>query len=277
MPDTFPSSSAAPAPQFLIDPLSGTSVRLEMLSQGQEIAVGSGFLWDEAGRTSLVTAWHNVTGTHPETGQTLTAGGARPDTLRASFSSRPTGQRLVRDIALYGDDGSARFRTHLTFGRLVNVVAIDIENVPSSPGVLCTSVNDLPEDPIAHRIGASAFVIGFPRGLSASGLPIWKRGTIASEPSLVDTQSGKESYLLDTPARDGMSGAPTFLFTDSGFEDERGHFQVGRGRASKFLGLYAGRIASQDQLDAQLGLVWPARLIREVVEKGIADDFTLLG
>lgn len=277
MPDTSPPSSAAPTPQSLIDPLSGTSVRLEMLFQGNQVAVGSGFLWDEAGRTSLVTAWHNVTGTQPETGQPLSGGTMRPDALKAYFSTRQLGKRLVREVPLYADDGSARFRTHLTFGRHVDVVAIDIEDIPSSPGVLCTSVNGLPEAPIATRIGTSAFVVGFPRGLSEFGTPIWKRGTIATEPCLVDAQSGKESYLLDAATREGMSGAPTFLFTESGFEDERGNFQLGRGRASKFLGLYSGRIASQDQLDAQLGIVWPVRLIREVVEKGIADDFTLYG
>jgi hypothetical protein len=225
----------------------------------------------------LVTAWHNVTGTDPETGQPLSDNAVRPDALRAYFSTSEMGKRLVREIPLYASDEAARFRTHLSFGRHVDVVAIDIERIPPSPGVLCTSVNDLPEDPIAARIGTSAFVVGFPRGLSASGLPIWKRGTIATEPGLVDTQSGNESYLLDAATREGMSGAPAFLFTDSGFEDERGNFQLGRGRASKFLGLYSGRIASEDQLDAELGIVWPVRLIREVVEKGIADDFTLYG
>jgi len=208
--DTFPPTSAAPAPQALIDPLSGTSVRLEMLVQGIPVADGSGFLWAEAGQTSLVTAWHNVTGKDPETGQPLLGGAARPDAVRAYFSTRQMGKRLVREIPLYANDNSARFRTHLSFGRAVDVVAIDIEDIPSSPGVLCTSVNDLPEAPIAARIGASVFVVGFPRGLSPFGTPIWKRGTIATEPCLVDAQSGKESYLLDTATREGMSGAPTF-------------------------------------------------------------------
>ena len=35
--------------------------------------------------------------------------------------------------------------------------------------------------------------------------------------------------------------------------------------AAKFVGVYSGRLATNDPLDAQLGLVWPASSINDIV------------
>ena len=39
-------------------------------------------------------------------------------------------------------------------------------------------------------------------------------------------------------------------------------------RAATFISVYSGRLASQDPLDAQLGFVWPASLIPEIIAGG---------
>jgi len=56
------------------------------------------------------------------------------------------------------------------------------------------------------RVGHELFVLGFPEGISASDLPIWKRATIASEPNA--TVDGLPILLVDTATRRGMSGGP---------------------------------------------------------------------
>jgi hypothetical protein len=261
---------------FAIDQLTSTSVRLELMFQQKIVAVGTGFLWKEGSSTSLVTAWHNVTGTHPETGKALSPTGVRPDAFRAHFVPTNMKQPVVSVGELYGTDGNALFRTHLTYGKLVDVVAISIDP-PLSTTSLCCPINLLPEEPIHLQIGGNAFVIGFPKGLSASGLPIWKSGTLASEPALVEASKAKTSYLLDAATREGMSGAPAILLADGSYQDQQGNFIMGAGRVHRFLGLYSGRVSSSDQMEAQLGMIWPARLVREVVIQGIPDDFTLHG
>jgi hypothetical protein len=50
-----------------------------------------------------------------------------------------------------------------------------------------------------------------------------------------------------------------------------GDVNLGIGTATKFIGVYSGRLASQDPLDAQLGFVWPASLIPEIIAGGRVD------
>jgi len=46
---------------------------------------------------------------------------------------------------------------------------------------------------------------------------------------------------------------------------EGGNVSLGTGTATKFIGVYSGRLATTDPLDAQLGLTWPAQLVTEIV------------
>lgn len=54
-------------------------------------------------------------------------------------------------------------------------------------------------------------VVGFPFGFggTANLYPVWKRGTIASEPNLIST--GISTFLIDATTRAGMSGSPVFF------------------------------------------------------------------
>jgi len=58
---------------------------------------------------------------------------------------------------------------------------------------------------------AELFVVGFPIGFAydANLYPIWKRGTIASDPNL--TRVGISKFLIDATTRQGMSGSPVFF------------------------------------------------------------------
>lgn len=265
-----------PNHQFEIDPLSGAAVRLEMLFQDRVVAVGSGFVWNEAGRASIVTAWHNVTGTHPETGQPLSPTAVRPDAYRAHLIPKHTGAPQSISGRLYGDDEVALFRSHNVYANRVDVVALDFKTSALSE-TMCQPINLIPDHRIVLRVGAGAFIIGFPRGLSMHGLPIWKRGTIASEPTFSDVPRERGHYLIDAATREGMSGAAAILLSEGGYQDEDGSAMMGHGRWHRFLGLYSGRVASTDQMEAQIGMIWPARLVREVAISGIPDEFTLYG
>jgi len=50
-------------------------------------------------------------------------------------------------------------------------------------------------------------VLGYPEGMIGPGRsPIWKRGSMASEPKY--NWRDKPGFLIDTATRNGMSGAP---------------------------------------------------------------------
>jgi hypothetical protein len=42
---------------------------------------------------------------------------------------------------------------------------------------------------------------------------------------------------------------------------------------TKFLGVYSGRLTSPDPLDAQLGMMWPAALLSEIVAGDNRESF----
>jgi hypothetical protein len=110
------------------------------------------------------------------------------------------------------------------------------------------------------------YALGFPRGMSGRGVtPIWKRGTIATEPDL--DHDDRPIFLIDTATRDGMSGSPVYAqevgtWLPPGSRDESKRI-IGKGRM--FVGIYSGRVNAEDEFKAQLGIVWKTRVIEEVI------------
>ena len=75
-----------------------------------------------------------------------------------------------------------------------------------TPSVGLYPLNELANDPLVIGIGMEVFILGYPFKIAPPAFPIWKRGSIASEPELVRMTGG---YLyVDTASRPGMSGAP---------------------------------------------------------------------
>jgi hypothetical protein len=132
-------------------------------------------------------------------------------------------------------------------------------------------------------------VVGYPYGYydTKNSLPIWKTGSIASEPD-IDFE-GKKLIVLDISAFPGMSGAPVFAIAHGMYETEAGGMQGGS--IKKFIGIYASmqmltknkfleQLINQipvgiiDQESLQLGHVWKASLIFDVLNKFEINTYT---
>jgi hypothetical protein len=100
-------------------------------------------------------------------------------------------------------------------------------------------------------------------GLSGEGLPVWKRGSIAAEPEVV---AAGAPLFIDTASRLGMSGSPVIRRSRGSHALEGNEVSIG-GIATRFVGVYSGRLTSADPLDAQLGLCWPALLVSDVIKE----------
>ncbi len=62
---------------------------------------------------------------------------------------------------------------------------------------------------IAISVGSEVFIIGYPLGIAKQlNLPIWKRGSIASEFSV--PFNGSPLFVIDSATREGLSGAPVY-------------------------------------------------------------------
>jgi hypothetical protein len=102
--------------------------------------------------------------------------------------------------------------------------------------------------------------------LNQQRLPIWKRASIGTEP-LIDLD-GVPKVMIDTATREGMSGSLVLARHDlSGpyTKKDGTTVQSFRTRLDQVLGVYSGRIGEKD-IKAQLGIVWKARVINEIIE-----------
>lgn len=134
------------------------------------------------------------------------------------------------------------------------------------------------ENDMAIEIGNDIFILGYPLGFSHfMKTPIWKRGSIASEPH-AETPDSKFKIMIDATTRDGMSGSPVFMRSKTHYLSESGEIKA-HANATRFIGVYASRpapvkaIESNGSEDAsyyhELGYVYKSSLVHDVIVKGI--------
>jgi hypothetical protein len=151
----------------------------------------------------------------------------------------------------------------------VDVVAIPLPISGDEPVMNMYPLNTLLSKPLNVRIGMDVFILGYPFGSAPPGFPVWKRGSIASEPDLVRMTSGY--YIVDTASRPGMSGAPVILqnwtndYVDGGFRAFNDR------PATNFIGVYSGRLNAATE-EAQLGMVWHASFVEEIIVSNMRDS-----
>lgn len=253
-----------------VDPFSLTSLFVEPLAHGQPLSSATAFVVVYDSKAWLITNYHVVTGRNTETGEPLSRTGATPEYLRiwhhASLSATGQGAWCLVDEPLYSSaTGEPLWHKHPRF------CSKDMEN-PTEPNV------DLAALPLSQRHdsiqlhpldldlastdarvspGLPVSIIGYPFGRTGAALfPIWKTGHIASDP---DAYWSPRYFLIDATTRPGMSGAPVIYRAFGTLQSVNG--AIVAGNASKFLGVYSGRIRD----DAEIGIVWRPELIIETI------------
>jgi hypothetical protein len=171
-------------------------------------------------------------------------------------------------LPLYADEDMQEplWLCHPIHGRAVDVVAI-----PLSFGIgekyQLFPINKIAFDSaFGTAVADDAFVVGYPFSEGTHlQLPIWKRASVASEPDVDLEQLPK--LLIDTATRPGLSGSPVVM-QRFGVHGASGGKLTGAeiiGRIRNFIGVYSGRIGV-DESKAQLGVVWKARVIDEIID-----------
>ena len=169
------------------------SIRVSLRLGGPEVTSCTGFLWAFRKENYLITNWHCFTGWDPIENKPISKMGFRPE-VAVPFLLYKAGIHDV-PIDLRGENGP-NWLQHPTFGRDVDVAAI---KVPPNDGVLISiPANEVPCQPLDVFIADDAFVLGFPMGLHAGELPIWKRASVATEPRM---DEGGYQKSLSTPQR----------------------------------------------------------------------------
>lgn len=266
------------------------SVFLEMVYVGEGqggdsgpvtvLASGTGFFCHLDGKDFLVTARHNLSGRHWETGEYLSPRSVAPTHVRLGFRTPPPpgGYDLndSQQIRLYqfalGDDAGTLWLEHPLYRGHMDVAVLPIR-IPYGDNVLV-----LPWEPAGSEVAGpdtklwvtqDIAIVGYPYGLNSGELPLWARGTIASEPAFLYNFKGRELplFLSDARTRPGQSGSPVLQFRPPGtlVLSEEGDIAVTRGTQSKLLGVYTGRVTN----DSDLGFVWRIGEVWTICRQGV--------
>ncbi|AZO29998.1 trypsin-like peptidase domain-containing protein [Mesorhizobium sp. M1B.F.Ca.ET.045.04.1.1] len=253
-----------------IDKYSVSTVPLEMFFNQTNLSQGTGFIWQTENDFFLITNWHNVSGKNPFTGKHLSNTLAEPNIVRAWWNVRgQLGSKRSVDHPLRDNNDRPLWFVHPAHGRKVDVVALPVSPNDHLEAYPITAMEQID---LQIEIGMDVFVLGYPFGIAQQGgLPIWKRASLASEPEVAGA-GGDLHMLLDTASRPGMSGSPIIRRSWGTALMANGGVGMMTGSATKFVGVYSGRIMAQDPLDAQLGIGWPASLVGEIVAGKRGDD-----
>jgi len=167
-------------------------------------------------------------------------------------------------LPLYDANDVPAWFEHPKLGRRVDAIAMPLR-LPRE--LVAHPANQQADDNFGLLPGQDVFILGFPEGLSGGGkLPIWKRGSLSTEP-YVDVD-GLPKFLVDTATRRGMSGAPVIaqvsgMWAPEGSEKMGGDSVIGRA-GQKFIGIYSSR-EGDDETTVQLGVVWKRSAIEEII------------
>jgi Trypsin-like peptidase domain len=254
-----------------IDRFSLATVPVEQYANGQLLGSATAFVWKLIDKHYLVTNWHVVTGKNATNGKLMLT--VRPEILRAYFNSGVHDYwKVQHDIRLRDDRGDPVWYVHPHFEtKRIDLAAIPLNIATGDAEIDPHPINLIKSDiDLEVSIGMDVFVLGYPFGYSPPGYPVWKRGSIASEPQLVHLA---DAYLLvDTASRPGMSGAPVIRRSWGTHSLASGGTSSNSTPQSKFVGVYSGRRKTEDSSDAQLGMVWMRRDVEDIVTMQKLDE-----
>lgn len=243
----------------------------------------------------LLTNWHVVTGLDPHDPSRSRFDVGPPHYLKLTVLSR-TRQTLVElSVPLYDRTLSPMWREHPNRNRIdIAVIELPHKLQEHFEFVDIHSVED--DTAIAGEVAKEVFILGYPfnkvdleaqfGGESPYYLPIWKRGSIATEPSLA---FGGRVVLIDSLSREGMSGAPVVVAEERGgmrgktegadavirrlaAGDARALYELDASQVEhvttkrfRLFGIYSGTIGSTRLAEVALGKCWTVDTLRDTV------------
>lgn len=247
-----------------IDRFSLTSLKIDMLFQGENLASGTSFIIEDKGERYLVTNKHNLTGRNPSTRKPISATCGVPDSLRVWYCTNPALLHYASIvISLYSGcvcDAHKKWLEHNDNEVDVVLLPLAVErfNEQSLFDVSSAEKNIM----VAPAMLVS--IVGFPFGQTAGKqTPIWVTGAVASEPS-IDIDN-KPLFYVNALSRKGLSGSPVILRCFGYYYDQAGGYHIEGSIETKFLGIYSGARTISDSKDFDICMVWKPIVIDQIL------------
>jgi Trypsin-like peptidase domain len=242
----------------------------------------TGFILKRGSQFYLVTALHVLTGRNWQTKKPLSDTGFIPEqfSIMVPFYKRLSSSEHRLNWAGYAivpngpDEEVAPWLVHPKYREDVDVGIVPLSDLPNrflkeqisagiaDPDSKIFAFDWEAEPKLLTRVGDDVFVVGFPENIRVSGeFPIWKRGSVASEPDI--GVQGLPYLLVDTGTRAGMSGSPVIRRSPSGIAPLGQAFVE---PWTDLFGVYSGRFGADD-LTSQLGIVWPRQVLSDILNQ----------
>lgn len=290
------------------NPLSYTTTKITVLHDDTELSTATGFVTRVGQKFALVTNWRVLSGLNPIDGTCLSKMGAVPNRIECHVTlSRAINEGRGEEIYF------KPLAIDLTVGERPNwhddrdgqsqndYAVIDLAGYIPELGEEGVSLRSIAGGRISFRrgfdprgketfniediqsiyppVGAEVFVLGYPRGVTRTGVfPIWKRGSIASEPQASLTLGGIEYrnvLYIDALTKPGMSGSPVVCLARAGerFCTDDG-LTIEIKEAEPFIvGVYAGRDGvTQEEYELSVGRVWKIGAVERLIFKTVTED-----
>src|SRR5258708_173455 len=241
------------------DQLSLSSCYIDLKGVGEAKRHATGFFWRNGQNIYLVTNWHVMTGKNIFTGKFMNHGWCA-DSLVVHFVTDevptlpitptpgiPNKQFSIREIELplHKDYNTPLWIQHQNIFEWnidIAIVPLAAEALDNGTKIVC--VNDYKFEQLFHFAGSDVLVIGHPLSSDSGNypltFPIWKRGSIASEPLV--PWNMRPALLVDVRTSEGMSGSPVIrraygptIMADLTIADRNVV-------CSEFMGVYSGRL-----------------------------------
>ncbi len=237
--------------------LSKVPIKIKLYFDETYLALGTAFVYKKNDNYYLVSNWHNFSGRDPDNDQPLSPTAAIPNKIKCKLV-------LNKEILEWEDysfdlieNDQRKWLQHPRYKSKVDIAILPIR-IPTK--FKPNPINDYEFTNLRIEIARDVFILGFPKGINGrKELPIWKRASIASEPG-----GNYPKILVDTATREGMSGSPVIM-QHKGYFIKTDDDEDWTTDAYQFLGIYSGRLG-EDELKAQLGIVWKKELINEIIE-----------
>ena len=273
-----------------VDHISLITTPIFLRSGPEPVMQGTGFFFalkrDEKTFVFLVTNFHVLTGAPPSENKPPIG-----DNIVFYCHRDRSNPADVKRIAypLFTTDGNPVWITSGQFPD-ADIAAIPLASAVTSGCQISGISKDWTSGKIKLRPTSVITLVGYPHGYydKVNSLPVWKTGAIASEPSV--NFGGKPLFLVDISAFPGMSGSPAFAIAYGSYEGEEGGTIIGNIR--KFLGIYASmqmveqrrfleefqtdrKLGIIEQLRLELGHIWKAELVNDLIESIDVEDYEL--
>ena len=253
--------------------------KIELYFHDVYLTSATAFIYRYAKSYALVTNLHVLNGINPITGLHLDSRKYVPNKIEIcinvfgdeidAFQAKPFSINLLRD-------GQPVWFESAVDSPLIDVALIELEAVVESfdtirdrigylhGGRMLVYLDEQNNPKFAYhaypRIGSDVFILGYPKGIGQGVFPIWKKGSIATEPLYGAVESGAPVILVDAATRDGMSGSPVLYFGS----EVAGEYGVATANSDGpyVVGVYAGREGvTPEENNITLGRVWKVELL----------------